>query len=406
MSIAQTAFPRAMTAPQRRIPAHVVLLVNFIPPYRLPLYQALAERVDRLTVLLSTEMEGNRSWETDWGGLDVRLQKSWTLKTRWRHPSGFQDRSEVHIPWDTYRQLRSLRPDVVLSCELGGRSLLSVMHKLGSCDTRLVLWAMVSEHTEQGRGLLRRKLRKALLRHADAVVVNGASGSRYIQGYGCDPQRIVEVPYVAGPDTVETLPRARDEAAAHRMLYVGQLIDRKGLMPFMDGLKRFALRHPDRSVEFALAGEGPLAEAIGSYAGPSNLSIELLGACSYSELRTHYADAGIFAFPTLADEWGLVVNEALASGLSVLGSRYSQAVEELVDDGVGWTFRPDTPGEIDSALERALDTPAETLAAMRSAARERVEHLTPAYAADGLASALELALASSADKASRQGGSR
>ena len=51
---------------------------------------------------------------------------------------------------------------------------------------------------------------------------------------------------------------------------------------------------------------------------------------------------GVLVFPTLADEWGLVVNEALAAGVPVLGSLYSQAVEELVRDGEnGWTFRPD-----------------------------------------------------------------
>ena len=53
-----------------------------------------------------------------------------------------------------------------------------------------------------------------------------------------------------------------------------------------------------------------------------------------------YAKASLFAFPTLADEWGVVVNEAMAAGLPVLGSIYSQAVEELVEDGVsGWVFR-------------------------------------------------------------------
>lgn len=394
MNVLQTPLPRAAAIPAPPIPAHVVLLVNFIPPYRLPLYQELARRVDRLTILLSTEMESNRSWETDWSGLDVRLQKSWKVNARWRHPSGFEDRNEVHVPWDTYSQLRDLQPDVVLSCELGGRSLLSALHKLSSRDTRLVLWAMVSEHTEQGRGVLRRQLRKALLRHADAVVVNGASGSRYIESFGYDPRRMVQVPYVALPGTFETLPVNRDDQSAHRMLYAGQLIDRKGLIPFLEALKRFALRHPERSIEFDLAGDGPLAETIGNFAAPANLRIRLLGTCNYAELRAHYADAGIFAFPTLADEWGLVVNEALASGMTVLGSRYSQAVEELVDDEVGWTFRPDDPDEIDTALQRVFETSPETLAGMRIAARERVEHLTPAHAADGLARAIKLALES------------
>ena len=47
----------------------VVLLTNFIPPYRLPLYEALARRVGTLTVLVSTPVEGNRSWRPSVGEL-------------------------------------------------------------------------------------------------------------------------------------------------------------------------------------------------------------------------------------------------------------------------------------------------------------------------------------------------
>jgi hypothetical protein len=86
-----------------------------------------------------------------------------------------------------------------------------------------------------------------------------------------------------------------------------------------------------------------------------------------------YAEAGILAFPTLADEWGLVVNEAMAAGVPVLGSRYSQAVLELVEDArTGWTFRPDRADECLDAIDRALATPPEDLERMRSACRERV----------------------------------
>src|SRR5436190_875726 len=79
----------------------------------------------------------------------------------------------------------------------------------------------------------------------------------------------------------------------------------------------------------------------------------------YSEF---YSQAGILVFPTLADEWGLVVVEAMAAGLPVLGSLHSQAVEDLVTDGLdGWTFRPDDCASLRSALNRALGASAEEI---------------------------------------------
>jgi glycosyltransferase involved in cell wall biosynthesis len=113
----------------------------------------------------------------------------------------------------------------------------------------------------------------------------------------------------------------------------------------------------------------------------------------YDQLPCFFEQAGILAFPTLADEWGLVVNEALASGMPVLGSVHSQAVTEMVKDGVnGWTFPADRPHEMYSAIDRALTTTSERLMTMRTAARRSVELLTPEFAADRVLQAVQFAL--------------
>jgi glycosyltransferase involved in cell wall biosynthesis len=86
----------------------------------------------------------------------------------------------------------------------------------------------------------------------------------------------------------------------------------------------------------------------------------------------------------------VVVNEALAAGLPVLGSRYSQAVEELVRDGVnGWTFRPDHPDEVYAAVDRAMTAPDEKLNEMRHAGRERILPFAPEYGAKYILSAID-----------------
>ena len=47
---------------------------------------------------------------------------------------------------------------------------------------------------------------------------------------------------------------------------------------------------------------------------PDNLRVRWIGHVPYERMPEIYAEAGILAFPTLADEWGLVVNEAMAAG--------------------------------------------------------------------------------------------
>jgi glycosyltransferase involved in cell wall biosynthesis len=79
----------------------------------------------------------------------------------------------------------------------------------------------------------------------------------------------------------------------------------------------------------------------------------------------------------------VVVNEAMAAGLPLLASVHSQAVEELVRDGLeGWLFHPDRPEEMYAALDRAFATLPEELARMRQAARDRIRRVTPDFVAD------------------------
>jgi glycosyltransferase involved in cell wall biosynthesis len=375
------------------VDGHVVLLTNFIPPYRLPLFEALADRVARLTVLVSTPVEANRSWRSQTGRLDVRVQRTVSLNRAWRHPSGFADRLQLHVPWDTLAQLRRLRPDVVVSAELGLRSLFSAVHCHGSGSPRLILWATLSERTEEGRGLLRRALRRWLVRRADRVITNGASGERYLRSLGVREDRIDRIPYVAHPVFADAAPEPKNDGVIEHLLSVGQLTERKGLAPFVIALDRWAVTHSSRELTLTIVGSGDAVSTLDDPQVSSNLHIRLEGERELSALPELYASADAFVFPTLADEWGLVVNEAFAVGLPVLGSVHSQAVEELCEEGAtGWLFDPEDPESTQAAIDRALSTSADDLSRMRGLARARVRKLTPEWAADRMADAVRTVL--------------
>jgi hypothetical protein len=365
-----------------RFDGHVVLLTNFVAPHKRPMYVELARHVAKLTVLISTPMEANRRWDADWQDLDVRLLRTSTINTRWRHPAGFRDPAYIHVPWNTVGALRELAPDAIIAGELGLRSLLAAVYARYVARTPLILFAGLSEHTERGRGFSRRLLRRWLLKRADWVLVNGESGARYIESLGFDRERITRVHYPTLPGRFDQLSLERDDRDANHLLFVGQLIERKGVLPFTRSLAEWAERHPERIVRFTLAGSGPQRAALEATPRPANFQLELLGQCDYPRVAEAYQRGGIFAFPSLADDWGMAVNEAMTAGLPVLGSVYSQAVAELCREGeTGWPFRTDQPEEMRHAIDAALSTPPQELARMRQAARERVAALTPQRAA-------------------------
>jgi glycosyltransferase involved in cell wall biosynthesis len=223
------------------------------------------------------------------------------------------------------------------------------------------------------------------------VLVNGRSGARYVQELGARPERIVTVPQTSGLPEVRAVERvvSRHE---HRLLYVGQLIERKGVVPFLTALGRWGGRHPEETVTLELVGEGPEAARLARVPVPENVTVCWCGELPYEQMAQAYSRASLFVFPTLADEWGLVVNEAMAAGVPVLGSSYSQAVEELVEDGVnGWVFRPDDPEAVDAVLDRVLLAEASELVGMGTAARHAVDGLSPELAADRFVEGLSIA---------------
>lgn len=375
------------------VPVHVAMLLNFIPPYQLPVLIALSKRVQKLTILVSTPMERNRSWNVDWSGLDVRTQRTLTWRQPWRHSIGFTDENYLHMPWDTVWQLNKLKPDVIIPIQLGPRSMLSSLYARFSKHARLVLSLAMSEHTELGRGWLRTFIRKRLLRRSDSVIINGHSGVRYLESLGVPPTEIFRCPYVAPPEFAERGNSFRSDKDAYRLLYMGQFIERKGLMPFLKLLSKWATDNADRQIEFDLYGYGPFESAIRSFPVPPNLRLSIKHSVPYEQLPEVYAGAGILVLPTLADDWAMVVSEALASGMPVLGSRYAQAVDDLIIDGInGWLFRPDVGTEMETALNAALETSPDKLAEMRAAARESAANLTVEVAADTFVRAILHAL--------------
>jgi glycosyltransferase involved in cell wall biosynthesis len=71
-----------------------------------------------------------------------------------------------------------------------------------------------------------------------------------------------------------------------------------------------------------------------------------------------YAWARAFVLPSLWEEWGLVVNEAMACGLPVVVSANCGCSSDLVEEGVnGFTFDPTDSESLARCLSRYINDP-------------------------------------------------
>jgi glycosyltransferase involved in cell wall biosynthesis len=103
--------------------------------------------------------------------------------------------------------------------------------------------------------------------------------------------------------------------------------------------------------DVVLLGDGPLRETLNTQLSTLNLHayVHLPGFKQYDELPVYYAFAKAFVHASTTEQWGLVVNEAIASGLPVIVSERCGCVPELVQDN-GFTFQPTDEHELASRL--------------------------------------------------------
>ncbi len=120
----------------------------------------------------------------------------------------------------------------------------------------------------------------------------------------------------------------------------------------------------------------------------------LPGFRQMDELPRFYAHAGAFVHASTTEQWGLVVNEAMASGLPVIVSNRCGCAPDLVEEGVnGYTFDPHQVDEIKTLMERVASLPDAERTALGEAGRGIISDWGPERFAGGLHEAAERAIA-------------
>ena len=358
----------------------VALLTNSLSPHSLPVCEEISRGVEKFQAFLSADADHYHRFPKAQASFSVTVQRSFNRLKFLRRAHGYWQKGDLHVPYDTYHQLRSYHPDLILSVQLGLRTALAAIYRRRHRGAKLILWATLSQHTEARRNWLRRALRRWILGQIDGAFVNGKGGEEYLRRLGYKGE-VYTIPY-AIDDALFRSDRYGPREGVRRLIYAGHLVPQKGLRTFCTVLNEWCAAHPEISVHFAIAGDGPEERAIRSTPTQRNLSLALYRTMSQEQLATHYRQADLFVFPTLGDEWGVVINEAMIAGLPVLGSIYSQAVVELVDEGVhGWLFDARDAKSIYASLDRAFACNVDQLFDMSIKAQERIAQLSPAAVA-------------------------
>jgi glycosyltransferase involved in cell wall biosynthesis len=149
----------------------------------------------------------------------------------------------------------------------------------------------------------------------------------------------------------------------------------------------------NRPWDLVLLGDGPLHETLNSQLSALSLqhSVLLPGFKQYEELPVYYGLANTFVHASTTEQWGLVVNEAIASGLPVIVSNRCGCVPELVQDN-GFTFDPMNQHELASRLFEMASLSDDERERLGDASRRIATNLGPNRFGEGLKRAATMAI--------------
>jgi glycosyltransferase involved in cell wall biosynthesis len=366
---------------RRRASAKVVMLEGIAFDYRTALYRELIGTLDADFVLGADTAPPTVTAAVRESGGRYETLPARRLGGTYTHPDGFSDQSSVVLYTRVYSLLRREHPSVIITTEMGIRTAQATLYKLLHPTVKLVVWARLSERSETGRSLPRVALRRTLARFPTTVIVNGASGARYCESIGVAADKIVVIPQVSAIPAAsqKELDKRRPRREMRTVLYVGRLVSLKGVDLLIHAVAKTP--HP---LHLRIIGSGPELDRLKSLSSELAVSADFVDWIDdLVDLRREYLAADYFVLPSLADEWGLVVVEALSQGTPVLGSVYAQAAIELVKPGQnGFLFSPDDAQQFTAALTDAATLGPEEWRRASAAAARSVDEITPAQIAE------------------------
>ncbi len=309
------------------------------------------------------------------------------------------------------RTLNEHRPAVVC---LNGYSFFYNWVALGWCLRNKVPAIVCSESNEfdEVRRPWKEAVKKFFVQHCAAGLAGGQPQADYLVKLGLPQQRVFTGYDVVANDhfaSGSATARAQGEALRKKLtlpenyfLACSRFGQKKNLPRLVKAYARYRklvaeAKNPiaeSKPWDLVLVGDGEEKALIEQAMAEHEVAsfVHLVGAKPYDQLPDYYGLASAFIHASTTEQWGLVVNEAMASGLPVLVSKRCGCAPDLVKEGVnGFTFHPLDETDIAQKMFQVA-TDSALLTSMASASREIIASWSPEKFARGISQAIEVAL--------------
>ena len=308
----------------------IALVVNEPPPYRIPIFNLIAATAGiQLQVIFCCRREPNRLWDLPAFAFNHVFLRERITTVNGRY---------IHNNPDVLLALSRFNPDVVVGNGFNPTHLYTLAWSLFKRKPYVPMTDGTAI-SEQALSKWHRRIRQFTYKRSASFIAASNGGIALYHRYGVERSRCFKSCLCIDNSRFESRVSRADKD--FDFIFCSRIEASKN-PDFALQVAATSAQMLERRVRMLFVGSGNEDESTRALAHQLSGQVEshFHGFASQQDLPALYQSARIFLFPTRADVWGVVANEACAAGLPVLVSPHAGVAGELIVDGLNGFICP------------------------------------------------------------------
>jgi glycosyltransferase involved in cell wall biosynthesis len=302
----------------------IAIVANTPAPYRVPIYERVAATNGiELQVIYCCEREPNRTWDLPTFNFNHTFLRQRFITWSDRY---------IHNNFDVVSVLTNFSPNVIITDGFNPTYIYAFGYALWNSIPHIPM-TDGTYNSELHFSFLHKAIRSFVYKRSKSFISASLGGKKLYESYGIDGGHCFQSCLCI--DNSRFSPDDYSYDKAFDFIFCGRIEEPKNPQFALDVARNVA-RRIGRKVSILFVGYGSQEDKIKSESKLSNnlVNVEFTGGVSQNQLPKLYQSARILLFPTIADVWGVVANEACAAGLPVIVSPYAGVANELIIDSL------------------------------------------------------------------------
>ena len=288
-----------------------------------------------------------------------------------------KDISNKEIDCFYKKNLSLIKPDAIISVGWADRSYQRLLIHANSKNIPCIIVSdsIIKTEKNKRRFFLKEIFKKIILRGYSAAFVAGKESKEYLIKLGFKDEKIFQPWNVVDNSFFEKITSKQKKSEFQYFLCVSRLLERKNLFNLIKSFSNYQKEGGRWGLK--IIGSGDLYLKLKKYSDKIiyKEKIEIINWLQIYDLVHYYKNASAFILPSYFDNWGLVVNEAISSGLPcIVSQNCGCAVDLIKNNKTGFVFNPKNNYELQKYMEKVENLTKDEQFKMVSLARTNIKN--------------------------------